>query len=181
MRGGEMLRAAIPAAVADQQMVDMRALPYDENCGYVFNGSIAARRIQYFYPVQAVADTNVITYDLAPTGAPADYYDLYNSHFRMDWTWVYTADYPTEGQPFHIGTSLGLYHTLLLFPTQRIFINGVECNDETNNLQHFADFHKILVTQPFTPLPQSFGNNLAFTEGFAAGATPSVKLDLPIQ
>ncbi len=148
MRGGELLGGGGGGAgMADQGLTDMRTLPYDPLAGYKYNASIAALRIQQYQPVQPVGSTNIITFDLAPTGSAADYFDLYNSFFAMDWKWtIDAAAVPPTGN--HYGSTFGLFFSLLLFSSVRITLNGVEVNDEATELQHFADFHKLVLLQP---------------------------------
>jgi len=138
----------------------MRALPFDSTGGYSFNSSIAQSRIQQLYPLVAVGSSNTIQFEVAPTGSAADFYDFKNSKFNLKWGWVssvYAAGgggaYPPVSQ---WGSSFALFHSLLLFATVRIYLNGVEVDDESNNYQHMADFHKIILMEPYQPF---FGGN----------------------
>ena len=169
MRGGEVLQSSMPAQVAKQQMIDMRALPFDETCGYVFNGSIAISRYQQFFPLQPVSTGNTIIFELAPTGSPADWYDFYNSFFAMDWTWTLSAG-PASTQ----GATFGMFHSLLYFSVVRIFINGTEVDDESNNYQHICDWSKVIFQEPFTPMPTQIYN------GYPSGALPRQALSTGI-
>ena len=160
MAGGEMLgalrgQARLPDEVQKQELQDMRTQPFEETAGYMFNGSIAQSRYQQYFPIQAVGSTNTITFDLAPTGSPADLYDFYNSWFAMDWTWSYDH---TGQLSNNYASTFSLFHSLCLFQTVRLFVNGVEINDESNNYQHIADFHKLIFTEPWTPLPVQLYN-----------------------
>lgn len=174
-RGGELLRGGSTPAVNKQQLVDMRALAFDETAGYMFNSSIGQSRVQQVFPTAAVASTNVITYDLAPTGSPADYYDFFSSYFSLDWTFVL----PEVGTPAAVvpGGSFNLFHSLLLFSTVRLYLNGFELDDEAGNNQHIADFHKICIYEP----QQGIGFIPAGAPGAGSFRIPQKVLETGIQ
>lgn len=163
LRGGETLEQSErtlqgdgPApSVTKQQLIDMRALAFDETGGYTFNSSIGQSRLRPTLPTADVNSSNLISFDLAPTGASADYYDFFNSFFSIDWTYVLTLEANLAPPPNDIttdGASWGLFHTLLLFQTVKIYLNGFELDDEAVGFQPFADFVKVCLLEPAQPV-----------------------------